>query len=91
MRVVLLVALCLFSTTARADFSANDFLAKYDAAKSEVEKFIWSRHISDTQNGFSWANSFLDTTRHEPPLLRAHEDCFYQRPASPHLETVYRK
>jgi hypothetical protein len=24
-------------------------------------------------------------------LLRAHEDCFYQRPASPHLETVYRK
>ena len=68
MRVALLLALCLFSTGVRAEFSAKDYLARHDAAKGDVEKFIWKRHIEDTQNGMSWANSTLVTGRHETPL-----------------------
>jgi hypothetical protein len=65
----LLAALCLFSTAARAE-SANEFLAQYDAAErsSSIERSTWERHVLDTENGFSWANSMMHVGRHQTPL-----------------------
>ena len=60
MRVALLIALCLLSSTAaRADWSADEFLARYGAAKSDLEKSIWQRHIEDMSTGFEYANVAL--------------------------------
>jgi hypothetical protein len=68
-RVVLLVALCLFSSGAGAE-SANQFLAQYDAAErsSSNERSILEGHVLDTENGFSWANSMMHVGRHITPL-----------------------
>jgi hypothetical protein len=68
-RIVLLTALCLFSTAAGAE-SANQFLAQYDAAErsSSTERSIWRGHVLDTENGFSWANSMMHVERHITPL-----------------------
>jgi hypothetical protein len=68
-RIVLLAALCLFSTAAEAE-SANQFLAQYEAAEqsSSMERSIWEGHVLDTENGFSWANSMMHVERHITPL-----------------------
>jgi hypothetical protein len=68
-RIVLLVALCLFSTAAGAE-SANQFLAQYDAAErsSSAERSMWEGHVLDTENGFAWANSMMHVERHITPL-----------------------
>jgi hypothetical protein len=69
MRFLLLAALCLFSTVACAE-SANEFLAQYGEAErsSSVERSIFERHVLDTENGFSWANSMMHVGRHQTPL-----------------------
>jgi cell division protein ZapA (FtsZ GTPase activity inhibitor) len=56
MRFALLVALCLFSTGARAEFSASEFLERYQSAKEDVAKFYSNKkqNTSPTFKDLIW-------------------------------------
>jgi hypothetical protein len=56
--VAMVICLCL-PTVARAEDTADQFLARYDAAPTPASKLVWTQYIETMETGFGWANAVL--------------------------------
>jgi hypothetical protein len=61
----MLLAFCPLD--ARAESTVKEFLKKYDASNAE-ERVGLEIIVSRTENGFAWANSYLQGVRKDKPL-----------------------
>ncbi|WMT71916.1 hypothetical protein [Bradyrhizobium sp. Ash2021] len=61
------IAIALNPNIAKAEMTVKQLLKDYDDGTADNRRFI-EMLISQTENGFSWANTYLDTSRHEARL-----------------------